>query len=158
VPSARRVVLVLESVGEDREELVAALATNHFDALLLMPGKREEFHSAIVDLLSDWGAAAGDADAAWVQIVAKAMNHLPPTSDTSWIARAFRTRCIRRTVSWDVPRSMIRTSQLPVVKCPRPEPSSRRHRRPTSQLRSTVDRPTRRTRSSTAIVEPARQV
>lgn len=122
VPSARRVVLVhWNRVGEDREELVAALATNHFDALLLMPqGKRdEEFHSAIVDLLSDWGAAAGDADAAWVQIVAQGdepltadIRHFLDRSGLPYKVYPPDSFVGRATLN------VIRTSQLPVVKVP----------------------------------------
>ena len=73
VPTARRVVVVhRDRVLADREALVADLATNHFDALLVIPqGKRdEEFHSAITDLLSDWGATVAGPEAEWVQIVA----------------------------------------------------------------------------------------
>ena len=74
VPTARRVVLVhRDRVLADREPLVADLATNHFDALLVIPqGKRdEEFHAAITDLLSDWGSTVSGPEAEWVQIVAR---------------------------------------------------------------------------------------
>ncbi|MEI2715744.1 MAG: FAD-dependent oxidoreductase [Candidatus Nanopelagicales bacterium] len=73
VPTARRVVVVHRTrVLADRESLVRDLATNHVDALLLIPqGKRdEEFHSAISDLLSDWGSTVAGPEAEWVQIVA----------------------------------------------------------------------------------------
>ena len=73
-PSARRVVLVhRDRLVAERAELVADLAANRYDALLLLPsGKRdEEFHAAITELLSDWGATVAGVENEWVQIVAR---------------------------------------------------------------------------------------
>lgn len=73
-PSARRVVLVhRDRLVAERAELVAELAANRYDALLLLPsGKRdEEFHTAITELLSDWGATVAGVENEWVQIVAR---------------------------------------------------------------------------------------
>ncbi|MDQ1246084.1 MAG: thioredoxin reductase [Actinomycetota bacterium] len=73
-PSARRVVLLhRERLVADRAALVADLAANRYDALLLLPsGKRdEEFHTAITELLSDWGATVAGVENEWVQIVAR---------------------------------------------------------------------------------------
>lgn len=59
VPTARRVIAApFERFLADMAELRPALAAGKYDAYLMLPrGERdEEFHSAIVDMLSDWGA------------------------------------------------------------------------------------------------------
>lgn len=59
VPTSRRVIVVHpDRMQIDREALLPAAATTAFDAALLVPtGPRdEEFHTAITELLSDWGA------------------------------------------------------------------------------------------------------
>src|SRR5680860_495609 len=61
VPTARRIITAHSSKFRARaEELRKGLATGKYDAYLLMPrGVRdEEFHTAITELLSDWGSAA----------------------------------------------------------------------------------------------------
>jgi thioredoxin reductase (NADPH) len=61
VPTARRIIAAHVSQFRARaEELRGGLATGKYDAYLLMPrGVRdEEFHTAITELLSDWGSAA----------------------------------------------------------------------------------------------------
>lgn len=61
VPTARRVVAAhVDHFRERAQELRPGLATGKYDAYLLMPqGVRdEEFHSAITELLSEWGASA----------------------------------------------------------------------------------------------------
>ncbi|NNM47240.1 FAD-dependent oxidoreductase [Knoellia koreensis] len=59
VPTARRVVVSpWETFREDSAKLRPGLAKGKFDAMLLMPrGVRdEEFHTALTELLSDWGS------------------------------------------------------------------------------------------------------
>ena len=61
VPTARRIVAAHHDHFRDRaEELRPGLAAGKYDAYLLMPrGVRdEEFHTAITEMLSDWGASA----------------------------------------------------------------------------------------------------
>ncbi|MBV9831608.1 MAG: FAD-dependent oxidoreductase [Marmoricola sp.] len=61
VPTAKRVVAAhVDHFRERSEELRPGLATGKYDAYLLMPrGVRdEEFHTAITELLSDWGSAS----------------------------------------------------------------------------------------------------
>ncbi len=61
VPSAKRVIAAhVEHFRGRSEELRPGLATGKYDAYLLMPrGVRdEEFHTAITELLSDWGSAS----------------------------------------------------------------------------------------------------
>jgi thioredoxin reductase (NADPH) len=61
VPSAKRVIAAhVDHFRERSEELRHGLATGKYDAYLLMPrGVRdEEFHTALTELLSDWGSAS----------------------------------------------------------------------------------------------------
>jgi thioredoxin reductase (NADPH) len=61
VPTARRIITAhLEKFRERADELRPGLATGKYDAYLLMPrGVRdEEFHTAVTEMLSDWGSAA----------------------------------------------------------------------------------------------------
>jgi thioredoxin reductase (NADPH) len=61
VPTARRIIAANVNQFRARaDELRPGLATGKYDAYLLMPrGVRdEEFHTAITELLSDWGSAA----------------------------------------------------------------------------------------------------
>lgn len=122
VPTAQRVVLLhRDRIVADRAQLVADLAANRFDALLVLPaGKRdEEFHTAITELLSDWSATVAGADNEWVQIVARGDE--PLTVDL----RDFldRTGYPHKTYSPDslVGRSVLaasRQAQLPIVRIP----------------------------------------
>ncbi|HET7277327.1 MAG TPA: NAD(P)/FAD-dependent oxidoreductase [Dermatophilaceae bacterium] len=72
VPSARRVCLLR---GEDYrrrlDEIRQRLATGHFDTFLAVPrGVRdEEFHTAVSELLSDWGWSSSSPVVANVDIV-----------------------------------------------------------------------------------------
>ena len=73
VPTAKR--LVVSPYGqflEDAPRFRAGLARGKFDAHLLLPrGVRdEEFHSAITELLSDWGSTVADPEAISGKIVA----------------------------------------------------------------------------------------
>jgi thioredoxin reductase (NADPH) len=61
VPTARRIVAAhADHFRERADELRHGLATGKYDAYLLMPrGVRdEEFHTAVTELLSDWGSTA----------------------------------------------------------------------------------------------------
>lgn len=73
VPTSRRVATIAASrLLVDREAIIPGLATNVLDAGLVLPqGPRdEEFHGALVDLLSDWGATVPAPAAAMMQVVA----------------------------------------------------------------------------------------
>ncbi|WP_139977989.1 FAD-dependent oxidoreductase [Nocardioides litoris] len=72
VPTARRVVAApYERFLEQAPELRPGLAKGKYDAYLLMPrGVRdEEFHGAITELLSDWGATVAAPEVESVRIV-----------------------------------------------------------------------------------------
>ena len=61
VPTARRIIAAhVDHFRERADELRHGLATGKYDAYLLMPrGVRdEEFHTAVTELLSDWGSTA----------------------------------------------------------------------------------------------------
>ena len=61
VPTARRIVAAhVDHFRQRADELRHGLATGKYDAYLLMPrGVRdEEFHTAVTELLSDWGSSA----------------------------------------------------------------------------------------------------
>jgi len=72
VPTARRVVAAYwDNFMADAEYLRPGLATGKYDAFLLMPrGVRdEEFHTAITELLSDWGSTVAVPEVAAAEIV-----------------------------------------------------------------------------------------
>ncbi len=82
VPTARRVVVAhWERFRTDAAGLRPGMATGKYDAYLLLPRgiRDEEFHSAIVDLLNDWGATVATPEVASVRIVS-------PTSDALTLA------------------------------------------------------------------------
>ncbi|MGY2873333.1 thioredoxin reductase (NADPH) [Marmoricola sp. URHA0025 HA25] len=73
VPTARRVVAAhWGRFMLDADPLRPGLATGKYDAYLLMPrGVRdEEFHTAITELLSDWGSTVAAPEVSAAQIVA----------------------------------------------------------------------------------------
>ena len=77
VPTAKRIIAAHVSQFRARaEELRHGLATGKYDAFLLMPrGVRdEEFHTAVTELLSDWGSTAPVV--ATVQIVSPQLDAL----------------------------------------------------------------------------------
>jgi thioredoxin reductase (NADPH) len=79
VPTARRLVAAhWEHFLTDAEPLRPGLAKGKYDAYLLMPrGVRdEEFHNAVTDLLSDWGATVPDPEVVTVKIVSPAADQL----------------------------------------------------------------------------------
>ena len=64
VPTARRVIAAhVSSFREDAERLRGGMAKGKYDAYLLMPrgARDEEFHTAICELLSDWGSTVAAA-------------------------------------------------------------------------------------------------
>ncbi|MEJ7648791.1 MAG: FAD-dependent oxidoreductase [Nakamurella sp.] len=72
VPTARRLVTAhWERFRLDADALRAGMTSGKFDAYLLMPrGPRdEEFHSAITEVLSDWGSSVAEPEIDAVQIV-----------------------------------------------------------------------------------------
>jgi thioredoxin reductase (NADPH) len=77
VPTARRLIAAHWSrFRQDAEGLRAGLAKGKYDAYLLMPrgARDEEFHTAVCELLSDWGATVATPVVEAVRVVA-------PTSD-----------------------------------------------------------------------------
>lgn len=72
VPHARRLIVApWERFRQESAELRPGLAKGKWDAFLLLPrGVRdEEFHSAVVELLNDWGATVAAPQVELVQIV-----------------------------------------------------------------------------------------
>lgn len=72
VPTARRVIAAhVSSFREDAERLRGGLAKGKYDAYLLMPrgARDEEFHTAICELLSDWGSTVAEPEVVAVAIV-----------------------------------------------------------------------------------------
>jgi len=79
VPTARRVIAAhWERFLTDAPALRAAMAKGKYDAYLLMPrgARDEEFHNAITDLLSDWGATVPDPEVVSVKIISPARDQL----------------------------------------------------------------------------------
>ena len=72
VPTVKRLVVApWERFLEDANRLRAGLAKGKYDAYLLMPrGKRdEEFHTAVCELLSDWGSTVAQPEIETVRLV-----------------------------------------------------------------------------------------
>ena len=72
LPTARRIVAAhWNHFMADAETLRPGLATGKYDAYLLMPrGVRdEEFHTAITELLSDWGSTVAVPEVAAAEII-----------------------------------------------------------------------------------------
>ncbi|MFC7404135.1 FAD-dependent oxidoreductase [Georgenia alba] len=79
VPTARRAIVTpIERFLRDAPALRAPMANGKYDAYLLLPrGPRdEEFHSAITDLLSDWGSTVPEPEAVTAKIVTPATTAL----------------------------------------------------------------------------------
>lgn len=77
VPTSRRVVAAhWQRFAQDAPDLRHGLSAGKFDAFLMIPrGVRdEEFHTAICELLSDWGSTVPDPEVAAVLIVSDAVN------------------------------------------------------------------------------------
>jgi thioredoxin reductase (NADPH) len=73
VPTARRVVVAhWERFRADADALRDGMAKGKFDAYLLMPrGVRdEEFHTAITEMLSDWGQSVAEPEVETVRLIA----------------------------------------------------------------------------------------
>lgn len=72
VPQARRLVCAhWDHFLDDAPALRAGMAKGKYDAYLLMPrgARDEEFHHAVTDLMSDWGATVPDPEVVSVKIV-----------------------------------------------------------------------------------------
>lgn len=72
VPTARRVIAAhVSSFREDAERLRGGMAKGKYDAYLLAPrgARDEEFHTAICELLSDWGSTVAEPEVVAVAIV-----------------------------------------------------------------------------------------
>ncbi|MGW5241171.1 FAD-dependent oxidoreductase [Monashia sp. NPDC004114] len=79
VPTARRLIAAHWSMfREDAEGLRSGLAKGKYDAYLLMPrGVRdEEFHTAVCELLSDWGSTVAEPEVVTVRIVSPVQDAL----------------------------------------------------------------------------------
>ncbi|HWU31353.1 MAG TPA: FAD-dependent oxidoreductase, partial [Marmoricola sp.] len=77
VPTARRIVVAhWDNFRTDAPALRPGLATGKYDAFLLMPrGRRdEEFHSAVTELLSDWGSTVAAPEVTVARIIAPAQD------------------------------------------------------------------------------------
>lgn len=72
VPTSRRVIAAAwEHFQDDSTALRPALAAGRYDALLLLPrGVRdEEFHTAVTELLSDWGSTVAGPEVVSVKVI-----------------------------------------------------------------------------------------
>ena len=79
VPTARRIVTARwENFREDSPAYRIGLSKGKFDAFLLTPrGPRdEEYHSAVLELLNDWGATVAAPEVDTVQLIAPSMDGL----------------------------------------------------------------------------------
>ncbi len=78
-PTSRRVIAAHRSrFVEDGPPLRHGLATGKYDAYLLMPSgpRDEEFHYAIIELLSDWGSTVGTPVVEAVRIITPVVDGL----------------------------------------------------------------------------------
>jgi thioredoxin reductase (NADPH) len=72
IPTARRVVAAhVDHFLGQADQLRPGLAMGKYDAYLLMPrgARDEEFHTAITELLSDWGSTVADPEVASAKII-----------------------------------------------------------------------------------------
>ncbi|WP_408898319.1 FAD-dependent oxidoreductase [Nocardioides sp. R1-1] len=72
VPTARRLVVIpIDRFGEESASLRPYLQKGKFDTYLVLPqGRRdEEFHYAVTEMLSDWGATVATAEVDSVRII-----------------------------------------------------------------------------------------
>ena len=72
VPTARRIVTAhWDHFVADAEALRPGLASGKYDAFLLMPrgARDEEFHTAVTELLSDWGSTVALPEVVAAEIV-----------------------------------------------------------------------------------------
>ncbi len=86
------------------DELRPGLATGKYDAYLLMPrGVRdEEFHTAVTELLSDWGSAA--------PVVPRCRSSPPSSTPSPWPCATSPTR-------WACPPRWSRPTPRPAARC-----------------------------------------
>ncbi|NHN57201.1 FAD-dependent oxidoreductase [Calidifontibacter sp. DB0510] len=112
VPTARRIVVAHRSrFAQDAEAFRPALGKGKFDAFLLMPqGVRdEEFHTAVTELLSDWGSTVAAPVVDAVRIISR------PGDPLTYELRDFfdRVGAPNRTYSPDHPVAREVLSHLP---------------------------------------------
>jgi thioredoxin reductase (NADPH) len=72
LPTARRIVVAhWDHFTTDAETLRPGLATGKYDAYLLMPrgARDEEFHTAVTELLSDWGSTVAQPEVVAAEVV-----------------------------------------------------------------------------------------
>lgn len=105
VPTARRIVAIpIERFAADTTALRPALQKGKFDTHLLLPqGLRdEEFHYAVVELLSDWGATVATSEIDTVRVIT------PDASPLALAVRDFldRTGFPHRTYAPDSPQGV----------------------------------------------------
>ncbi|MDO7869380.1 FAD-dependent oxidoreductase [Nocardioides jiangxiensis] len=103
VPTARRIVAIpISRFGAETMALRPALQKGKFDTHLLLPqGLRdEEFHYAVVELLSDWGATVATSEIDTVRVIT------PDSSPLALAVRDFldRTGFPHRTYAPDSPQ------------------------------------------------------
>ncbi len=79
VPTARRIVTAhWNNFMADAEYLRPGLATGKYDAFLLMPrgARDEEFHTAVTELLSDWGSTVAAPEVVAAEIISPGSDRL----------------------------------------------------------------------------------
>ncbi|MEZ0579580.1 NAD(P)/FAD-dependent oxidoreductase [Nocardioides sp. MH1] len=79
VPTARRMIAAhWEDFLVEAEALRPGLATGKYDAFLLMPrgARDEEFHTAVCELLSDWGSTVAAPEVTTAEVIAEPGNPL----------------------------------------------------------------------------------
>src|SRR6478672_1693569 len=79
VPTSRRLIAAhYTRFRQDAEALRPALAKGKYDAYLLMPrgARDEEFHTAVCELLSDWGSTVAEPEVVAVRIVSPVQDAL----------------------------------------------------------------------------------
>lgn len=82
LPTARRIITAhWDRFMADAEALRPGLATGKYDAFLLMPrgARDEEFHTAVTELLSDWGSTVAQPEVVAAEIIS-------PRADTVSLA------------------------------------------------------------------------
>ena len=79
VPTARRLVAAhWDHFLEDAESMRPGMVTGKYDAYLLMPrgARDEEFHTAVCELLSDWGSTVARPEVVTAEVVSEPGNPL----------------------------------------------------------------------------------
>ena len=135
LPTARRIVVAhWDHFMADAEVLRPGLATGKYDAYLLMPrgARDEEFHTAVTELLSDWGSTVAQPEVVAAELVT------PSADSLSLGIRDFLDRMgmPSRIVDPDSPHG---AQLLATYDGPRDYPIFARHGRPPQSVRSVRD-------------------